>query len=40
LLFAVAPERLDALLARAAAMGQPLWVVGDVVSGAGLSVSA
>jgi selenide,water dikinase len=38
LLFAVAPDRVDALLARAEAEQQPLWVIGEVVEGDAISV--
>ncbi len=38
LLLAVPPERLDALLSRAKEIEQPLWQVGEVVSGKGISV--
>lgn len=40
LLMAVPATRLDAMLARAAEMSQPLWVVGEVVAGDGISVEA
>ena len=38
LLLAVPPNRLDSLLKRAAQVGQPLWVVGQAVEGAGIEV--
>lgn len=38
LLLAVPPQRLEGLLERAAQVGQPLWVVGEVISGAGIEV--
>jgi selenide,water dikinase len=38
LLLAVPPRSLDELLERAAQVGQPLWVVGEVISGAGIEV--
>jgi selenide,water dikinase len=38
LLLAVPPDRLDALLKRAAQVGQPLWVVGQAVEGTGIEV--
>jgi selenide,water dikinase len=38
LLLAVPPEKLPRLLERAAQVGQPLWVVGDVIPGAGIEV--
>ncbi len=38
LLFAVAPDRVDALLARAAEVQQPLWVIGDVVEGDAITI--
>ncbi len=40
LLLSVPPERLDALLARAEEVGQPLWHVGEVVAGDGIEVAA
>jgi selenide,water dikinase len=40
LLVAVPPERVDALLARAASLQQPFWVVGEVVAGADIVVDA
>jgi len=39
LLFAVPPEKLADLLARAAQVGQPLWEVGEVIPGAGIEVT-
>ena len=39
LLMAVAAPRVDALLEQAAAVGQPLWVIGDVVAGDGIDVA-
>ena len=38
LLLAVPPDRLDAMLARAAALGQVLWVVGEATAGGGIEV--
>jgi len=38
LLIAVSAERVDDMLARAADVQQPLWVIGDVVNGSGISV--
>ena len=38
LLLSVPVERLDALLERAEALEQPLWHVGEVVSGEGIQV--
>ena len=38
LLLAVPSEKLDALLGRAEEIGQPVWVVGDVVEGEGIEV--
>lgn len=38
LLLAVPPQQLAAFLARAAALDQPVWVIGDVVQGAGIEV--
>ena len=38
LLLSVPPANLDGLLRRAEQVGQPLWVVGEVVSGAGIRV--
>ena len=38
LLLAVPPDKLDALLARAARLEQPLWVIGEVVQGDGIEV--
>lgn len=38
LLMAVPPERLERLLARAAEIDQPAWVVGEVVEGSGIEV--
>ena len=38
LLLSVPAARLDALLARAEAVGQPLWVVGEVVEGSDIEV--
>ena len=38
LLLAVPPEKLEALLARAAQLHQLLWVVGEVVVGEGIDV--
>lgn len=38
LLLCVPPDKLEALLARAAELEQPLWVIGDVVQGQGIQV--
>lgn len=38
LLLAVPPERLEALMARAAQVSQDLWVVGEVMEGKGIEV--
>jgi len=38
LLLAVPPEKLEALLARAAQVEQPLWVIGEVVEGDSIEV--
>lgn len=38
LLIAVPPATVDALMAEAAKVGQPLWVIGDVIQGAEISV--
>jgi selenide, water dikinase len=38
LLIAVPPDKLDALLARAARLEQPLWVIGEVVQADGIEV--
>jgi len=38
LLLTVPPDRLDALLARAARLEQPLWVIGEVVQADGIEV--
>ena len=38
LLLSVPPERLDALLARAKELEQPLWHIGEVVEGKGIKV--
>ncbi len=38
LLLAVPPQQLAAFQARAAALDQPAWVIGDVVEGAGIEV--
>ena len=40
LLLAVPPEKLEALLARAAQLDQPLWVVGETITGEGIEVTA
>ena len=40
LLLAVPPGQLEGLLNRAAEVGQPLWVIGEVVEGAGIEVTA
>jgi selenide,water dikinase len=39
LLLAVPPEKLEALLARAVQREQPLWVIGEVVEGDGISIA-
>jgi len=39
LLLAVAQEKLPAFQTRAEALGQPVWVVGEAVSGAGIEVT-
>lgn len=39
LLLAVPPDKLEALLARAAQVEQPLWVVGEVTRGQGIEVT-
>lgn len=39
LLLAVPPHKLAALLSRAAELGQPAWVIGDVAEGAGIAVT-
>ena len=39
LLLCVPPDKLDALLARAAQLDQPLWVIGEVTPGKGILVS-
>ena len=38
LLLAVPPQELDKFLAKAAAMKQPAWVIGEVVPGSGIEV--
>jgi selenide,water dikinase len=38
LLLAVPPHALDGMLSQAAQAGQPLWVVGEVLPGAGIQV--
>ena len=38
LLLAVPPENVQALIARAAAEGQPCWLIGEVIQGAGIQV--
>jgi selenide,water dikinase len=38
LLMAVPPERLEKLLARAAEIDQPVWVIGEVIEGRGIEV--
>lgn len=40
LLMAVPPERVEALLAQAADVKQPLWIIGDVVEGEHIDVTA
>ena len=40
LLLAVPPEQVEALFKHASEAGQPLWVVGEVVQGAGIEVLA
>jgi selenide,water dikinase len=39
LLLAVPPDRLDQFIIRAAQMGQPMWVIGEVLEGKGIEVS-
>jgi selenide, water dikinase len=39
LLLSVPPQKLDALLERAAVVGQPLWLVGEVHDGTGIQVN-
>ncbi len=39
LLLAVPPEKLDALLSRAAEIAQPAWVIGQASKGAGITVT-
>jgi selenide, water dikinase len=38
LLLAVPPEHVQALVARSAAEGQPCWLIGEVIQGAGIQV--
>jgi selenide,water dikinase len=38
LLMAVPPQNLDAMLQEAQGLGQPLWVVGEVVAGQGIEI--
>lgn len=38
LLMAVSPQRLESLLARAAEINQPVWVIGEVCEGSGIEV--
>ncbi len=38
LLLATPPDQLEALLKQAAQVGQPMWVIGDVVEGQGIEV--
>ncbi len=38
LLMAVPPQRLESLLARAAEINQPVWVIGEVCEGSGIEV--
>ena len=40
LLLAIPPGQVEALLQRAGELGQPLWVVGEAVEGAGIEVQA
>ena len=40
LLLAIPPGQVEALLQRASEHGQPLWVVGEAVEGAGIEVQA
>ena len=40
LLLAIPPERLEALLEQAGKVDQPLWVIGEVIEGAGIEVTA
>ena len=39
LLLAVPADRLDSLLRRAEQVGQPLWVIGEVVAGGEIEVA-
>ncbi len=39
LLLAVGPEKLEAFLSRAAQVGQPVWVIGEVIPGEGIEVT-
>jgi selenide,water dikinase len=38
LLMAVPPDKIDALVERARALNQPVWVIGEVVEGSGIEV--
>lgn len=38
LLLAVSPDKINSLLRQASQVGQPLWIVGDVVEGGGVEV--
>jgi hypothetical protein len=38
LLLSVPANKVDAMLARAAQVDQPLWVIGEVVDGSGIKV--
>ncbi len=40
LIMAIAADRLDDLLARAAEVKQPLWVIGDVAAGNGITITS
>ncbi len=40
LLLAIPPGQVEALLQRAGELGQPLWLVGEAVEGAGIEVLA
>ena len=40
LLLAIPPEQLEALLEQAGKVDQPLWVIGEVIEGAGIEVTA
>jgi selenide,water dikinase len=40
LLLAVPADRLPAMLKRAAEISQPLWEIGEVISGSGIEVTS